>query len=96
MALDINEKMDRFRDFKLADSISAYDQAEYEKLERELQRLGLVSQYQNEEFVEYLKKRAERGLVFPSTHPVPRSQSQQADNASREILQEITSSVFRP
>lgn len=96
MALCINEKMDRFRDLKLADSISDDELNEYQKLERDLQRHGLVLQYEQEEFFEFMKKRHERGLVFPSTHPVTRSQSQQADEASREILQEITSSGFRP
>lgn len=96
MALVINEKMDRFREFKVADSISVDDQAEYEKLERELQRHGLVSQYQQEEYVEFLKKRQERGLVFPTTHPVTRCQIEQAEEVSQEIIREIMSPGLRP
>ncbi|WP_315922861.1 hypothetical protein [Mesorhizobium sp. SP-1A] len=96
MALGINEKMDRFRDLKLADSISTDEWDEYHKLEKELQRHGLVSQYEQEEFVEFVKKRNERGLVFPSTHPVTRNQFMQSEEASTEIMREIMTSSFRP
>src|SRR5690606_1097068 len=96
MALGINEKMDRFRDLKLADSISDDELGEYQKLEKGLQRHGLVLQYEQEEFFDFMKKRHERGLVFPATHPVTRSQSQQAGRASRWRVRERTSSRGRP
>lgn len=96
MSLDINEKMDRFRNFKVAESVSANDQAEYQQLEQELQRHGLISQYREDEFVELLKKRYERGLIFPSTHPVTRSQSEMVEAASSEIIQELLSADLRP
>lgn len=96
MSLDINDKMDRFRNFKIAGSIAADDQIEYQQLERELKSHGLVSQYEDREFMDFIKKRRERGLMFPTTHPVTRNQFMQAEEASEEIIAEIVSRDFRP